>query len=95
MVVVLNGKAFAIDLRSKDQMVMVGQQLVTDELDLEELQPFEQNLLEGDKVAFLLENVRSQVPTVERMVQPTRFICTYRSWHNRHSSKASLGAYQP
>jgi hypothetical protein len=65
---------FAIDQGPKNQMVMIGHQLIAVQLNLVDLQAFMQNSFERGKVFFFAKNIRSQVSAIERVIKSACFV---------------------
>jgi len=70
-----------IHQRSQNQMIVIRHQLVGVKFDVVNLKTFVQNLLEGSEVRVLLENVRTQIATIQSVVQSSGFVSPWWFWH--------------
>ena len=66
-----------IHQRPQNQMIVIGHQLVRVKFHIVNLQTFKQNLFESRKVRFRLKNVRSQIATIQSVVQSSGFISAW------------------
>lgn len=81
---------FTIDQRPQNQVVMIGHQLKRIQLDLMNLQRFMQDSLKRGVVGLFVENGRSQVSSIERVVQTARFVGTWWSGHGKILQKVTF-----
>jgi hypothetical protein len=72
---------FAVNQGTKNQMIVVGHQLIAVQLNLMNLQTLVQNSLKRGKIGVFAKNIGSQIATVEGMIKSASFV---RSGCSRH-----------
>ena len=81
---------FALNPRAKYQVIMIGHQLITEQLNLIDLQTFVQNSLKRGEVSIAPKNIRTQVTAIEGMIKPACFVRSRRSQHECRSLKGEI-----
>jgi hypothetical protein len=73
----------SVNQRPQHKVVVIGHQLITEQLDFVHFQPFGDHTFKGSIVFVTMKDRGSHVGTVEGVVKPSRFVCAAWSWHAR------------